>query len=263
MATAPPPTARTDYNALVAEADAIYFPSERVGSGSRSDPARLLIDAFRRSGAPFAIGWFSVEQGQQPLLDEIASQPAPDDELLARLDLLGSGRLREHTRSVLRATAGSGVRHIALRIAPQLFAALNAGGEVAAEELRQLPRGFRVPADEQADFDTRSTASGRLGDRSRTFRAHVAAQQVAAERIVQHFRTTGGKLLVFAPADDLRAGRGVPFYVSQRIKLRQLVLGSDREGEEARRLWTRRAGEGGQRRVALEIVNRSPGAARN
>jgi hypothetical protein len=60
---------------------------------------------------------------------------------------------------------------------------------------------------------------------------------------------------VFLPSSDLEGGRGVPFYVAQKLSLRQLVLGPNAEPSGARKLLTTRLR---CERSRLKIVDSSP-----
>lgn len=103
--------------------------------------------------------------------------------------------------------------------------------------------------------------------------------EFAAQRIVGQFREhRDEKLLVFLGRRHLEATNGVPYFVSQKIKARQLVLDSPPDRSRSQLLaWSGRDGDGrdgglgdGGRRGSggrdwvaggFEIVDRSPGAA--
>jgi hypothetical protein len=251
-----------NFAALVPDADVVYFPVESASHGGRSDPAARLLEALRQTGAPLAIAWDLVNSTQQPLLDQLqGAEASKREELIAQLDLEGTGRAREFCRSVLRAPESAQVRHIALAAVPATVAKMRAGGALDPDEQAQVPRGFRTPA---GDFDafSESVASTRAatGDLNALYRAHLFAEQHAAEQITRHFQAnTGGKLLVFLRQSDLEPGRGVPFFVTQRVLVRQLVLGSDRVANRRGKLLTDvRVGSG---RRMLDVVDGTPRAA--
>ena len=86
---------------------------------------------------------------------------------------------------------------------------------------------------------------GRVGGEetmAASYRVELVRQEFIAEKIVRHFRSAprGSKLVVFLAASDLRASDGVPFYVAQKTKARQLVLAADSAGNEQPRLLTAR-----------------------
>jgi hypothetical protein len=243
-----------DFAATVAGADVIYFPSERAASGARSEPAALLLEALQSSGTPFAIAWDLISADQQPLLDQLATeQVAGREKLVARLEIDGTGRAREHCRAVLRETQAAGIRHLALRLRERP----SAGGALEAEE--QPTMRFR-PAPYGLDtFAERMTAAESLSGRdvAAAYRARLTSEQFAAEQIVRFFQTRGiPKLLVFMQTGDLESNDGVPFYVAQKLNLRQVVLGANAPRSSRAKLLTSRHGLG------FQIVDGAPATRR-
>ena len=215
----------TDYTELVANAEIAYFPAERAASGARSEPSAMLLDALRRNGAPFAIGWDLLEASQQPLLDELPGKSgAAREEVIARMEFAGTGRAREHFRAVLRDERLVGLQHLALHCPSALSAKIETRERFTADDEQQLPRGFTPPPGGFEAYAER--LAGGAVEPARSYRAEVLAQEFAAEKIVRHFRAAGmqSKLLVFLRARDLEAGQGVPRYVAQKMQVRQLVL---------------------------------------
>ena len=75
-----------------------------------------------------------------------------------------------------------------------------------------------------------------------------------ADSIVRQFRALNlTKLLVVADRNDLETARGLPYFVAQRLPVRQLILDSAGAGNEPARLMT--SGRGG-----LQVVDRPPGS---
>jgi len=220
-----------DYAAAVASADIIYFPEDRAASAARSEPAALLLEAFRQSGRPFAIGWNSIDATQQPALDELRTKMGEAREAaVARLEMTGSGRAREHCRSVLRELPGPEMHHLALGCPLTLMAKIGLTERLTPEEEQFFPRGFSSPAGGVEAYQ-RSAAGrdGADGSLATSYRAELLRRQFAAETIVRHFRNSDRQvqLLVFLSQADLETGRGVPFYVAQKVELRQLIFGPD------------------------------------
>lgn len=264
LETAGAPALPTDFAAIVAGADIIYFPVERAASAGRSEPAALLLEAFQNSGGPVAIGWDLIDGTQQPLLDEIAAAPArAREQLVSRLELAGNGRAREHCRAVLRQTGAPGVRHLALRLPESVSEKLRIGAVLTPEEQLLVTTRFNPPAAGLEKFATQMTAAESLSGRdvAAAYRARAAAQQFAAGQIVRHFEGGGGgKLLVFVHAADVESGTGIPFYVAQKLQLRQLVLGPSTQRNDAAKLLTRAHGHG---RGRLDVVDGTPGSVRD
>ena len=86
-----------------------------------------------------------------------------------------------------------------------------------------------------------------------------AAEEFTAERIIEHFRRhRDKKLLVLIHRRHLENDRGVPYFVAQKIKARQLVLDAKPHPSSGSQLLAL-GGHGGR----LEIVNGAPGAGRD
>ena len=222
-----------NFDALVPNADIIYFPTERAASGGRSEPAARLLEALQRTGVPYAIAWDTIDASQQPALDALAAQSGGIRERSIRgLELTGTGRAREHSRAVLRDPQVTAQRHIAIGVPQVLAAKLRSGEPLTPDEQQQVAARFQPPAGGLEAFTARLSTTERASeaDVASAYRVHLLRQQFAAEKIIQHFQGAaagGSKLLVFLPEGDLVTGQGVPFYVSQKLQLRQLVLGSD------------------------------------
>ena len=226
------PTAETDYAALVGQADIIYFPRERAASGARSEPAALLLEALQQPGQPFAIAWDVIDATQQPLLDQLpGAAERIRENAIGQLEPAGSGRAREHCRAVLRDPRFTQTRHFALGLPRALIAKFRASENLTPEEQQQLPNGFTPPAGGFEALAERLASARGVHHRAAAgiYRAQLASQQYAAEQIVRYFRSgaASGRLLVFLRGEDLAAGAGVPYYVAQKINVRQLVLDSN------------------------------------
>lgn len=182
---------------LIEVADIIYFPSESVVLDSRSEAAWKLLEALRRSGDSFALGW----------------------------DLVG--RENEH-RTFLAEAGKSGAKILPLR-------------PPATMEMDETSRGFEPPPGDfekfARRFATRDINEARLHD---AYEAALLAQEFAAAKISAHFREDRGeKILVFLRRDYLGTDRGVPYFVAQKTKARQLILKPERRREPAPGLLTR------------------------
>lgn len=252
------PTATTDYAALVANADVIYFPRERAASGARSEPAALVLEAIMQQSAPFAVAWDLVDLPQQPLLAELPGKTENAREKIVReLELSGTGRAREFTRASLRDRRVAELRHLALAPPSAMIARLQSGEMLSADEKKLLATDFSLPPRGWEAYAERNTGRLNPNEMRAAYRAQVVRQQFAAGMIVQFFRTSppDAKLLVFLRGEDLLAGEGVPSYVAQKIQMRQLVLDSPSASSPAKLL----TDAGGWR--APEIVDRAPGPA--
>ena len=96
-----------------------------------------------------------------------------------------------------------------------------------AEERALLPNDYRAHPYAFDNFSERVATSARLRryDIARLYRAHLAAEQMTAENIVQFTRQTPEvKLLVLLPDDAMLNPRDVADYVAQKTSARQLIL---------------------------------------
>lgn len=185
------------FSALVEDADIIYFPSESVALDSRSEAAWKLLEALRRAGGSFALGW----------------------------DLVG--RDDEH-RNFLAEAGKLGAEILPLR----------APAQVAADEAF---RGFEPPPGDFERFARRFPPRDFNEARLRSaYETELLAQQFAAAKISSHFREhREEKILVFLRRDHLGRDRGVPYFVAQKTKARQLILNPQRHPESGPGLLTR------------------------
>jgi hypothetical protein len=214
------PTADAKFTALVQNADIVYFPSESVGSSGRFESAWKLVEALRRDGGLFAIGWDAIGRDEQPFLDRWANQKVATGDIVPKLHLYGSAGEVEICRRFLREAVPLGAHVLALRQSSEQTA-------TTAD-----------PADDSA----------------------ARAEQFAAATIARYFQANRGeKILVFFRRAHLGRDHGVPYLVAQKVRARQLVLDSRPAPASGARLLAggllRRGLQGGGR---LEIVNSAP-----
>jgi hypothetical protein len=259
------PEADEKFAALVQNADIIYFPTELLEPASRSEPAWKLVEALHRHGGSFAIGSDLIGGEGQALLDQWARQQVSIDNVISRLHLFGTARERENCRALVSETSKQPTRFLALRCPPELFAAppQSPTREEIARSFHPPPGDFQIFADRFAT--ARGMNEGKLRE---AYETALLEEEFTAERIVGHFREHGDeKLLVFLHRRNLGSVRGVPYFVAQKIKARQLVLDSRQHPPSRSQLLAStgpersRASLGVTRR--LEIVDGSPTAGRD
>jgi hypothetical protein len=172
---------------LIEDADIIYFPSESVALGSRTEAAWKLLEALRRNENSFALGW-DVSAGDQ----------------------------LKH-RGFLTEAAKSGAQILGLQPPAGL----------AADE---IARGFEPPPGDFERFARRLSSRHVSEVKLRAaYEAALLAEQFAAEKIAAYFRDhRNEKMLVFLRQDQLGRDHGVPYFVSQKTKARQLILNPQR-----------------------------------
>ncbi len=240
---------------LVENADIIYFPSELVEPPAASEPSWRLVEALQRNGGHFILGWDLIGGEEQPLLDQWTKQEAAAEPPITRLHLHAAAREIETARVFLREANRHGAHFLALHSPPDL----------AKDEVWP---GFDPPPGDFEAFVRRFPAT--LGTSETTLRleyeAALRAEKFAAERVARYFRENRGeKLLVFLHRRQLGNSRGVPFFVAQKIKARQLVLDSRRRSSGSSQLMA--AGRGWPRERLItrrfQVVDSSPGPGRD
>jgi hypothetical protein len=239
---------RVDQFAMaVRQADIIYFPLEAVDDDSNEEPAGKILEAFRRNTKSFSIAWQGIETDQQTILDQIAEKQDHIEDFLNQLRWSYSRQTREKCRAILRANAG--IQQLALGCPRVVKAKLQSGEALSGEEEASVPRGYRAPIGDLEDFAEQLAAMKGLHEReiAHLYRAHLFAEQFAAEKIVTFMRQREGvKLLVFLRRRDFVGSGGLPYFVAQKLKLRQIRFDSDQSFGRARpRLLTSlRTGDG-------------------
>jgi hypothetical protein len=111
----------------------------------------------------------------------------------------------------------------------------------AQGEADETFRGFEPPPGDferfARRFSPRDSNEARLRD---AYETALRAQQFAAMKISSHFREhRGEKILVFLRRDQLGRDSGVPYFVAQKTKARQLILNPQRHSEPRAGLLTR------------------------
>jgi len=179
------------FSSLIEDADIIYFPSESVALGSRAEAAWKLLEAVRRHGGSFALGW-----------DETGNE--------------------EKHRDFLAEASKAGGEILTLR-AP------------AQGDANETLRGFEPPPGDYErfalQFASRELSEAKLRGMYETV---LLAEQYAAAKIAAHFREhRGEKILVFVRRAHLGRDHGVPYFVAQKTKARQLILNPQRHRDSA------------------------------
>lgn len=139
----------------------------------------------------------------------------------------------------------SGAQVLPLNVSPEMLAT------EAAPEFVPPPEDFERFA---RRFSGRNPNESAL---KAEYKAALLKQQQQADKIASYFREhRSGKMLVFLPRVEMSSDYGVPYFVAQKTKARQLILNPEGRSESDRGLLTgrnrRRLGGG------LEIVNGAP-----
>jgi hypothetical protein len=221
-----------DFASRIKRAEVIYFPVENLDR-SVAD----LIRALRDDAKPFAIAWQDLSADDQVILDQLSATQTGDPSVGDRLAGNASGQSRESRKSVLRATAD--LPQLAMGLPKTLRLKLQSGHSLSAEERLLLPDGYRVPSGGFEKFagEPEGPRDLRNGNIPKSYRIHLLAKVFAAEKIVAYLKAhPGGRLLIFLRRRDLEGTGSVPDFVTQKIKVRQVILdvGHGANGERPR-----------------------------
>jgi hypothetical protein len=245
------PIANPDkWTIAVQRADIIYFPVEAIGTESIDQALAKIVEALQNGGTQFSIVWQGIEHDK-------SNPENPSDPRWTY-----SGRLRDHCRTLMRQTIAA--RHLFVGLPVVIREKLQRGSGLDANEKRLLPRGYRMPANGLEDFAEQLATVRGLQEREieNLYRAHLAAEQFAAEEIVSYVREhEGEKLLVFARRRELGGELGLPAFVAQKLKVRQINF----ELEGSRKAQPRLVQSPGTVGASsgLEIVDRAPASRCN
>ncbi|MBV8351260.1 MAG: ChaN family lipoprotein, partial [Verrucomicrobia bacterium] len=128
---------------------------------------------------------------------------------------------------ILRTTNKANIRNVALNAPDDLARKIARGEPLTAEETAMLPSGFAADEGGYKNFVAMMGEHPGVNetDRRRYFDAQNAWDETMADRILEFKRRNPKlKLLVFTGRDHVSGGYGIPFYVSQKADLKQLVL---------------------------------------
>jgi hypothetical protein len=220
--TASPLNNADKWTLAVQHADIIYFPVEAIGAEPFDQPPVKIVEALKNSGTPFSIAWQGIEHDRN----------APSDPRWTY-----TGRLRDRCRVILRQNIDA--RHLFVGLPGAIRAKLQRGSVLDENERDSMPRGYRTPANGLEDFaEQLATVRGlQEPEIENLYRAHVLAGQFAAEQIVTYLREhPGEKLLVFARRRELGGELGVPAFVAQKVKVRQINFELERSRKAQPRL---------------------------
>jgi hypothetical protein len=204
---------------LVQGADIIYFPVETAKPGPRFPTVGRLLEALRRHGGTFALGW----------------DPEVGDEKVHRV--------------LLHEASQPGAQVLSLHVPPEVVAA-------------ETPPEFVPPPEDFERFARQESSRGLKEPALRSqYNATLIRQQHLGDKIAAYFREhPSEKMLVFLRRAEVSGDYGVPYFVGQKTKARQLILNPESRPASGRGLlaeWGGRLGRG------FEIVDGAPFAGRD
>jgi hypothetical protein len=215
-------------------ADVIYFPVEMIAA----DDSTKLVQTLKSSGTSFALAWQGIELEN-------------NDQTTRREPRWSyTGQLRAQCKTLMLEAIDAPQLYLGL---PQsIRAKLQRGALLRGDEKNIVPRGYRTPSGSLEDFAEQLATMHGLGEQDveNLYRAHVVAAQFAAEKIVLFMRAHAGeKLLVLARRRELSGACGIPAFVSQKLKVRQITFDRERAPAPQPRLVSVRRNSGSRGRL--------------
>jgi uncharacterized iron-regulated protein len=217
----------TEFWEGVKRADVIY-----VGE-THNDPAHHeyqihLIRGMLARKLHFAVGWEMFDWAQQALLDDWHRRQISLDELLRRTGFQESWGVYSPAYSeILKITEQSRIRNVALNAPSELPRKIAHGENLTREERQMMPEGFVATEGAYRNFVSMigDHPGMQQSDLRRYFDAQEVWDQTMAARILEFTkRHPGVRLVVLTGRGHLLGGYGIPFYVRQKSKVKQLVL---------------------------------------
>jgi uncharacterized iron-regulated protein len=187
-----------------------------------------LVDGLLKRKKKFAIGWEMFDKTQQSTLDAWASHAISLQAVLARTDFQKHwGKYSPAYEQILQIAGNAGVPNLALNASPELPRKIARGELLTGEERAMVPAGF--VASEQAYRNFVAMVGDHPGmheaDQRRFFDAQNVWDQTMASIILEFKgRNPNVLLVVLTGRGHVTDGYGIPCYVRQKSKLKQLIL---------------------------------------
>jgi hypothetical protein len=218
----------------VLNADVIYFPVEMIAT----DDSTKIVQTLKSSGTSFALAWQGIELENS------------DQTTRREPHWSYTGQLRDQCKALMLEAIDA--PQLYLGLPPPIRTKLQTGALLRGEEKNIVPRGYRIPSGSLEDFAEQLATMHGLGEQDveNLYRAHVVAAQFAAEKIVLFMREHAGeKLLVLAQRRELSGACGIPAFVSQKLKVRQITFDRERAPAPQPRLVRGSGSRGSWRRL--------------
>ena len=212
----------------IEKADVVY-----VGE-MHDDPAHhqyelQLVRGLLKRKMKFAIGWEMFDMTQQGVMDLWASHAIPLEAMLARTDFQEHwGIYSPVYKQILQIAGNASVPNLALNAPPELarkiarWRTINGGreGDDSRPDSLLTKQGYRNFVAMMGDHPGMNET-----DQRRFFDAQNVWDQTMASRILEFKdREPRIPLMVFTGRGHVSGGYGIPFYVRQKGKLKQIIL---------------------------------------
>lgn len=217
----------TGFWRALTRADVIYVGEIHDKPGDHRFEARL-IEALARHRVPFVVGWEMFDRSQQPALDAWQRGQLTRTQLFQQ-----TGFQRDWATyspwyaRILDETRRLGIRNLALNARPALAHKAGQGMQMTPAETAELPRGFSTDEGAFRNFTRMMGAHPGMDTNSlrRFFKAQSLWDETMASVILDfHAREPQTKVVVLTGRGHVEGGYGIPYFVSQKAPLEQLVL---------------------------------------
>jgi uncharacterized iron-regulated protein len=201
-----------------------------------------LVRGLLKRKTKFAIGWEMFDTTQQGAIDAWASQTISFKEFISKTDFQKHwGIYSPVYEEILQIAGSANVPIIALNAPSELTRKIARGEPLTEKERAMIPAGFVATEGGYKNFVTMMGDHPGLqeADQRLFFAAQNVWDQTMASRILNFERRNPEvRLLVLTGRGHVSGGYGIPFYVSQKAHLKQLIVlprGQKRVGVSAYR----------------------------
>jgi uncharacterized iron-regulated protein len=176
----------------------------------------------------FAIGWEMFDETQQGVLDAWAARQISFKDLLRKTEFEKYWGVYSPTYLQILQLGGSAkIPNLGLNAPPALAGKIARGEPLLAEEKAMIPTGFVASDKGYRNFV--AMMGDHPGMKEKDLRRYYDAQnvwdQTMASRILEFKRLHPElKLVVLTGRGHVPGGFGIPFYVKQKARLKQLIL---------------------------------------
>lgn len=208
-------------------AEVIYIGEVHDRPGDHKFEARL-IKTLARNRVPFVAGWEMFDRSQQPILEAWQRGQLTRAQLFEQTGFRRAWAVYSPWYArILDETRRFGIRNLALNARPALAHKAGQGMQMTPAETAELPRGFSTDEGAFRNFTRMMGAHPGMDTNSlrRFFKAQSLWDETMASVILDfHAREPQTKVVVLTGRGHVEGGYGIPYFVSQKAPLEQLVL---------------------------------------
>jgi uncharacterized iron-regulated protein len=211
----------------IEKADVVYVGETHDDSAHHQYELELIRGLLNRK-MKFAIGWEMFDETQQETMDLWASHMISLPVMLAKTDFQRHwGVYSPVYQQILQVAERANVPCLPLNAPPELVQKIARGESLTAEQKAMIPTGFIVTRKGYRNFLAMMGDHPGMNksDERRFFDAQNVWDETMASRILEFkSRHPTTRLVVFTGRGHVSDGQGIPFYVSQKAALKQIIL---------------------------------------